>query len=381
MASKYLKRNLLRGAWDFDPESFKTLMANLELEPKDSENLLELMQYLFPASSGANKDRKSIRNPENFKIYFDNNLTSKGLLFREVTPILDLSWPEIKQRLQAWNKEGRLNYLIDVLKSTDAIASRERFEKISKIWVTLINWNYRPDDNFNEWVRVIRENKSQIDRMYGSDLSFFDQVFIENNECFFFSTYVIRILLRLYIDKGQTFEFPVSKTRLQEISLQRLTRYEESRNEFDIRVFNLFYYNCWKEKGSHDNVIILDEANNIVRKHIEKFPEAYLRFTVRPKYTPHIDGEYVFEPFLKQYFGEWKVFEDFLRGHASKNSEFDVLIGYYEQFKKNEFKSFHSEENMPWIDDTTDGTETSLKIFKHQTYQQFVDEFESKLNQ
>src|SRR5690606_9723236 len=150
----------------------------------------------------------------------------------------------------------------------------------------------------------------------------------------FYDTYPIRILLRKYIDGKDDFFFPLSKDELQTIAISRLQNYIDTRTKFDVRVFNNFYYNCWKDKDDHDRVIILDQANKLVKEYIEKYPEDYLRFTIRSKYTPHLDEQYVFEPFTKQYFGSWEEFKSFLAKTAAKTSEFSEMGRYFEAFEK-----------------------------------------------
>ncbi len=348
----------------------RRLCTESNIGQNDKDAIIQIFRFLFD-NSKTNVDTKSIRQPGNFDLYFDNALNTKGILFKDFTPVLQKPWNEIETHVQQWISEGKEGYLIDLLHDMNAFESRDRFERITYIWITLVNHRIRTDHLLEGWIRSISENRESINRFYGVDKTFFERIFQPNPNPFFYDTYPIRILLRKYIDDKNDFFFPLSKDELQQIALSRLRNYIGSRSQFDVRVFNNFYYNIWQDKDDHDRVIILDEANRLAKEYIEKYPEDYLRFTIRSKYTPHLDEHYVFEPFTKQYFGSWEEFKSFLAKTVAKTSEFSEMVRYFEAFEKANYDGFQSVSIPQWIEMDSNGN-SSMKYFKDQTYEEFV---------
>lgn len=353
-------------------ERLKELCAEAKIELLGQEAVVKIFEYLFEDSQ-MNINTKSIRQPGNFGLYFENALNTKGILFKDFTPLLQKSWREIDTIVQQWISEGKEGYLIDLLQDINTFESLERFEKITLIYTTLVNHRIRTDFIIENWIKSITENKESIQRFYGVDKAFFEKLFLPNSQTFFYDTYSIRILLRKYIDERDTLFFPLSKDELQKIAVTRLRDYVNSRNEFDVRVFHNFYYNCWADKDDDDRVIILEEANKLVREYIERYPEGYLRFTIRSKYTPHLDEHYVFEPFTQQYFGSWGNFKEFLIGVTEKNGEFAEMIEYFKKYEKANYDGFQSKSVPQWIEMDSNGN-SSMKYFKKQTYESFIEE-------
>ncbi|MEQ8361541.1 MAG: hypothetical protein RH948_01665 [Cyclobacteriaceae bacterium] len=346
------------------------LFKELEIDTLTSDEIKRVLEHLF--EKDRKRDIRSIVNANKFDIYFDNTLNTEGILFREFTPVLTQSWNDIKVKFDSWKSEGKVSYLIEILNSIDQFESREKFEKIAKLWISLVNSGVRQDKILVDWINSVSRNEAAIGRFYGMDKTFFESIFSTSSDCFFYDTYAIRIILRNYIDDIPDFTFPLSKMLLQEISVKRLKEFVDTRKQFDVRVFNLFYYNCWSGKTPDNNIILLGKAHDVVRGHVEQFPYDFLRFVVRSRSAPHLDEEYVFEPFIPQYFGSWDKFEKFLHVKAEENDEFKLLVNFFNDFKKSERNVFHSEEMPPWID--IQGGNSVLKYFKHQTYEAFVDE-------
>lgn len=350
----------------------RRLCTESNIDQKYKATIIQVFKFLFD-NSKTKVETKSIKQPENFDLYFDNALNTKAILFKDFTPVLQKSWKEIETYVLQWITESKEGYLIDLLHDINAFDSRDRFEKITYIWITLVNHRIRTDHLIENWINSISENRDSINRFYGVEKTFFEKIFQPNSKPFFYDTYPIRILLRKYIDGKNDFFFPLSKDELQQIVLARLKSYIDSRTQFDIRVFNNLYYNCWKDKDDHDRVIILDQANKLVREYIEKYPVDYLRFTIRSKYTPHLDEEYVFEPFTKQYFGSWDEFKSFLAKTAQKVPEFSEMVGFFSAFEKAGYDGFQSKSIPQWIEVDSNGN-SSIRYFKNQTYEGFIQE-------
>jgi wyosine [tRNA(Phe)-imidazoG37] synthetase (radical SAM superfamily) len=122
---------------------------------------------------------------------------------------------------------------------------------------------------------------------------------------------------------------------------------------------------------------MLPAANQIIIEHIDRFKEDFLRFVVRPKYTTPMDGKYVFEPFINQYFNGWFNFRDFLENTAKDNSEFTILVKYFNDYEKTKYSEFVSLELPPFVELNEYGNVT-MKAFKDQDYKKFLEEMTKK---
>lgn len=344
-----------------------------KIPKRQSKAIVHIFRSLFDESK-TKRSRKSIIYSENFQIYFSNRLDNKGILLKEFVPVFNKPWSEIEEHIELWLKEGKEGYLIDNLGEIDALESKERFEKVTFIRVLLVNRGIRAEYILGQWIQSITANRSKVEELFGSDKSFFEALFMPSSDPFFYDTYAIRPLLRSYIDKSENFYFPLTKEELQRIAVKRLLGFINSRNEFDIRVFNLFYYNCWSGKTTSNNVLIADLANRLIRRYIDKFPTDYLRFVIRSRNTPHFDNEFVFEPFAHQYFGSWEKFESFLIDSINRHSEFIDIHDYFQKFKSNRYEYFVA-DSIPWIEADVNGNSV-LKYFKGQTIEDFTTQMD-----
>jgi hypothetical protein len=361
---------------EFRHENFQKITENPN--SPEQKNTLEILNYLFSQDKdGSGVDRRSIIYADKFDLYFDNLINSEGILFKEFLPILNSQWSDVKSKFNSWMQEKREGYIIDVLGNIDPFESEHRFKMVTFLWITLANNGVRSEFIISDWIKSISDHKMQIEELQQKDGAFFRSLFFSNETCFWYDTYVIRILLRQYIDKVKDFYFPIDQKELQTISVQRLKDFIESRSGFDIRVFNNFYYNCWDSKTNDKRVIILDEANKLVKTYIDMYPSEYLKFVIRPKYSPMVDGAYVFEPFIIQYFKTWSEFESFLRKEASKDSQFNKMIKFFEDYKASNYSEFHLDFIPDWIE-VDDHGNAQMKYFKDQTNANLVSELKRK---
>lgn len=360
-------------------EAFKKLVKACKIPKHERANIMEVFKKIYERPAVA-PDSRSILLIDNFYVYYDNSLSGKGVLFGRILDLLDRPWSEARKNIRELIMAGKGHGLAGVLGDIDVFRSINRFKNSVYTWVSLANLDLGMELNLSLWVDEVnkKEGKLRAFESFNPD-EFFKSLFLpSHNQEFFYSTYIIRLILRRYIDE-EDFKFPTSKDELQRISVKRLTEYIESRKDFDKRVFDTFYYNCWEGKTKDNHVVLLSEANKVVRSYINKYPTDYLRFVIRSKYSPHIDNEYVFEPFIPQYFGDWDAFEKFLFEVAEKNKGFASMLSYFEQFKASGYKSFYSKEIPEWIDIDDNGNST-LKYFKDQNYEEFLIGIEKKYN-
>lgn len=134
-------------------------------------------------------------------------------------------------------------------------------------------------------------------------------------------------------DQEELFAYDEVKT----ICNRRLERYAE--NGKDIQVAFTLFYSCWDHVDDKNIVHITEQALKLMRVFIDKVPQDYLEFIVRPKYSPptaKLDGDFysfVFEPFTKEIFNGWNKFSSFLNeceGKANKQIVEKVKLLFHE---------------------------------------------------
>jgi hypothetical protein len=74
-----------------------------------------------------------------------------------------------------------------------------------------------------------------------------------------------------------------------------------------------------------------------------------------------------------KYFKSWENFEKFLGETTAKNSEFETMVKYFTDFKKNKYSEFHAAPPPMWIETDAVGNST-FKYFKEQTFDSFLNE-------
>jgi hypothetical protein len=362
-------------------KEMKNLLTELEIRGKDERLIIDLMTTLFSRERTKSVEARSILHADNFYVYFDNVLNTKGLLFKEFLPEIEKYWKDLRAKTLVWINEKKGSYLIDILQSIDIYVTTSRFEKVIKVWVTLINAGHDRELNFEYLIDLISKGKDRIRSLFDEETlkAFVRGLFNTSSDCHFNTTYICRLILRNYIDNKTDFYFPLDKLEVQKISLERLKQFLGSRSEFDTRVFIFFYYNCWSSKTTESKVVILEDANKLVYEYINKYPLDYLRWAIRPRSTPHMDNEYVFEPFTYQYFDDWDNFEKFLNSHARDKVEFSPMLKFFDDFKQSKYTLFYSEETPQWIEADQHGNAV-MKYFKHQTYDAYAEEMEAAYN-
>ncbi|GHN02515.1 hypothetical protein WSM22_40040 [Cytophagales bacterium WSM2-2] len=378
---KYLGKTLAGSFFQLSvkEEEISALYRELQLPDRDLEIIISLFQFIFSIQPNGKVERRSILHDDKFGIYFNNVLDTQGILFKEFLPVLDKDWVDLKDQANKWLEQDKGSYLLDILETVDAFLNKQRFEKVVKLWIVLINQSRNREVDLESFAELFSSGRGRIIDLYESEeelKKFVKGLFYPESECYLYSTFLNRILLRKYIDNEKNFYFPLDKKELQEIAIDRLKQFVVSRSDFDTRVFVMFYYNCWADKTTENKVTIMNEANIIVLDYLKKFPQDYLRWVVRSRSTPHIDNEFVFEPFTYQYFGGWENFEKFLREIAGGIDEFKQLIDFYEKFKKSNYNFFFSEEIPPWIEVDPTSKNAIMRYFKNQTYEVLVKEVE-----
>jgi hypothetical protein len=358
------------------PDEISKALRILKIDRLEKELITKLFDYLYTGRNS--KQQKSISNFLKFDIYFDNDISTQSILYGDFLAVLGKPWGELRIAVSSWIDKGKSLALSDIIRHLDVFESRLRFENVVKIWIYLIDFGPSKDFVVSYFIDFTGHNRGAIIPLYESHFeleTFFDERFRITSDCFFTTTFVLRDVLRKYIDKTEGFYFPLSEDRARTICTTRLLQFVGTRTKFDVRVFNLFYYNCWAGFSNGRQVVLTAEANTCVLEHVTKFPEDYLRWTIRPKSTPMIDGFYAFEPFTNQYFDGWDKFELFLKSKVMENDEFGPLLKYFYDFKVSGFQHFFSDEIPKWLE-VIDGNAIN-RHFKDQTALALAHEYYS----
>lgn len=127
----------------------------------------------------------------------------------------------------------------------------------------------------------------------------------------------------------------ISHNDLLTICNRRFERYLANGKNINI-AFTLFY-SCWDSVDKKNIVHITNQALKLMRAFIDKVPEDYLKFIIRPKYSPptaRLDGDFfsfVFEPFTDKIFSDWDTFREFLKKCEGKVDQ-QILKGINQLF-------------------------------------------------
>lgn len=356
-------------------------LENLKINEPEIKQIIKITKsIIFPQTNEENIDRRSIIFRDNLDIYLDNTLSQKGILFKEIISVYQKDWIEIRKEIGNWISNKKGYYLTDILKYIDYYSDKNKFEKIIKSWVYIFNKNISGQIEY--WITLLKD-ENRIKQLF-PDEKYKDLVrnlYNWENDCFYFVSYSIRFILRHYLENDK-FWFPLSKKELQEIAVKYLKHFIDSRTKFDIRVFNLFYYNCWDsiDLSLNRKVNILKQANEIIREYIFKYQIDFLRFVIRATTEPIIEPYYTFEPYIPEYFNGWSEFEDFLNANAKENSEFIKMVEYFSEFKKLSYINFFSANPPEWIEIDENSKIAYPKYFKDQTLEALIEEFDKKGN-
>lgn len=252
---------------------------------------------------------------------------------------------EFLKKINKWSSKGLDTQIKSKFYSIEFYDSREDFEKIIRCWVHLINNNILTDEMLFILLLSNENQDSIIDIHFNGDKeeykSFVSSLFLPEGEYTFKHSTIISSLLRSYLDKDN-FVFILTKSELQDIAVDYLTKYLQKMHTFNITCL-LLYQNCWEKLEADRGIIIDNRANSLINNHLQKYPNDYLKYVIRPEFMPHDDGNYVFEPYIPQYFGSFPKFEEFLTGQQESNDYASQLLVYFNVYKSKDYKQFHSD--------------------------------------
>lgn len=338
-----------------------------KIDEVDENTILLILMFLFNQRSNE-VERRSVIFADKFDVYFDDSLSTQRLLFREFVPLLNKRWFVIEHQVKRWLDEGKKEYLAEILDTIDSYYDTNRFEKVCRIWVLLLNHDPSIDGYIEAWLKFLG-NKDRLLRLYnaGGPVDVVMRLFDTGNDVFFYSTRVLSEVLVKY-GLAQDFYFPLTKEECLQVAVKRLKEFIKSKGEFDRRALFYFYYNCIDLVGTGGTVTMLPEANEIMRKYIEQYPTQYLRTSIRHESSMNT---YTFDRLIPQYFGSWEAFEEFIKKQMTvpaQKEEFEPMLKYFQKFKEGKFRRFMAEAIPVWIAEDP-------KLSEH-TYEKLFQEYE-----
>ncbi len=329
---------------DRNSYNIKRYLKSQYKKDKDSKKLiLKTLELLYPGR-GDFPDI-SIQNPQRFQRYFANTIFTTEFPEKEFLKISTSSIEDLKNLLDLWQEKKWLFDLRTKIWEKRFFISKVEFENVVLAWIYIINNDPRSNNEILIQNLIPKNTTQIIKERYDKDQvefkKFLYSLFDTSNKIYFENTIIIRDLLRHYIDEPD-FEFILTKGELLKLAITRLeeqVKLSQKFNNMDLE----FYYNCYEDiLADSRNVIIPIQANEILRNKIIKDPSGYLKFSVRPKYIPHDDKTYVFEPFIPQYFESWDNFKNFLMLQINENEKIKPLARHYIAFSENNHEWFTS---------------------------------------
>jgi|GEM_PF-5485898 len=353
-------------------EAIAKICTSQKISEKNIETINDIFDHLFPKETKQDRQsQKSIRYLDNFNIYFDNNLTSKLLLYKEVYPVLSQEWKPIKEQVGQWILEKKTSNLNKLLYDVEMFGTVERFEKITSIFIVLINYQHNAETNIEYWSTEVSKNTVIINRFYGQEKTFLKALFLGNSTGYFFTSNILSYLIAK-MENDKNFAFPFTLKEIQDFSVTKLGEFIATRSGFDIRAFWHFYYHCIASLDGYGNLTMLDDANKMIHTYLQLYPEDYLKFSLQI-HDP-LSNQYIFDRLIPLYFGTWELYEEFLKKHAV--GDLKLLVDLYELFVRSARRPVHYEKPIPWLEP---GIAKLITSAKEQTYQNYVLECEGKL--
>jgi hypothetical protein len=327
------------------------LASILKLQEKDRRIVIETLEMLFPKEGPI--PNLSIRHKDNFHRYFGNTLFEADLSEMEFQEILTSDISEKESRVKALIAKGKSSDLKIRVRTYEGYNSKAQFEDLIRTWVLLFNF---AGDESNE-IFLLRVNETKSKSLFEDNdeyKRFFNSLFETSEPIYFHQTIILRDILRHYI-KEPDYKFIISQRDAQELALSRLKEHASRTNGMDEQTIR-YYYNCYADIDESNRVILMPEASSVIFEKIIQNPTSYLKFIVRPLYAPHDGTSYTFEPFIRSYFGDWKRFEDFLSSVALQDSNANILIKYFEDYKKSGYERFVTDQPIKWLKFGDDGS-------------------------
>lgn len=312
--------NISPNVFGLDPQTWKSLVEELKFDKNTEDDIHAALVYLLDTNTL--KSPRAFGHPHNFYLYFCYQLFNL-ISLKEFNNATELDWKAMRQKIDQWVSEGKLNDLNRILDNYKDFKDVTQFEKFAKAY--LLN---QESSNFLSYGKGILLETSKVNRQYfktNIDYRNFIKGILSDNELPYYDRAVIANAFLEQNISGQN--NPIFKKKeLQEIIYSLFDEYLNTKQAYDYEV-HAFYLLNDDSPDKHNRIKIYEKASERLREFItqpDQF-EQYLKYLIRSVSLPNQNNEFTIEPFTIDIFRDWSVFRLVLESHEPKNDEIKVI--------------------------------------------------------
>ncbi|MBE9468674.1 MAG: hypothetical protein IMY72_10215 [Bacteroidetes bacterium] len=320
--------------YEIDEGKYNGFCRNKNVE--NSGTSLDIIRHLFPKENNT-KDTSMISFKKSFPLYFSNQLFNR-LSRRDYNNAIADKECIIQDVVEKWIKQRFVSDVIEYTssKSYKLLKNRNEFENYLDIYFILISKElYSSIGLFLRFFEKDAYKNDIVKKIYEGQESKFDG-YIKSKICNAEYPYqIVRIIQELiykylYVTE---YSFVLKIEELQDQAIVYLEKFLKKSSDLSNEGMTI-YLSCI-EKFDENNVVILPEANNLLKKFIQKNPKYYLNTFIRPsRIRSNIKTG---DPFVTQIFGSNKNFEKFL-DECKIYEDIETIKDFFNKFKENKYE-------------------------------------------
>jgi hypothetical protein len=337
------------------------------LEKDQIKTIIDFIHNIFPEKEyydydDAELSMVSISHPMGIGRYFHYGLLKTNLSLKEFNDFRIKPCDEFCKKIEDWVKKGLEDELFKKFKETCFFYNRNDFENIIKGIFYFASLDTENKNTNSIFLEIGFEPKNLLQKLdcknviskYGYDEEEYKKFILDVFEKQSKPSWIVRLVSHILTYNYNIHEkILFNNEQLKDIRKEYFKRHIENTKKIDNITFVLFK-DCYnhqelvKEGEEDDEIIYLEkrnkdeEAKEILKKYILKFPVSYLKALLRP--NPHVFVKKMYRidsddvTFL---WGSWDSFEEFLNT-IPQSEEIEKFKEFYLLFKdaNNDFVEF-----------------------------------------
>ncbi len=305
--------------YQLSDEGWKYFNDTSKLDSYTLNDIKSALTYLLGESSV--KGSRQFSYPHNFYLYFSYQLFSL-ISLQAFQAAIELPPKKMREKLDQWTQEGKQNDLQRILDDFSEYRDKAQFEKFLRAFLA-----YAGKSDFTgrakEMVMAVDKNSSAYFGDKEKYVEFIRSLLADNTLPEYNRAYVANELLKHSIYNAADLLLP--KQELQEIIYSLFDKYLSSKQEYDDTVYSFYLFN--DDHRQNNYVFLNPKAHNRMFEFlsIPQIFDGYLRFLIRSRSLP-TEGEFVFAPFTKDIFRDWKTFKEMVEKHQGSDEKIKALM-------------------------------------------------------
>lgn len=307
-----------------------------QISETDKPGLEQSLEFLFTDKEFKNQ-RKLILS-HNFYLYFSYQLFNL-ISFREFNQALGMKTNEMTNTFKRWVEDGKEKELSRIFANVGDFSDSDQLKKVVH---SLLRVGYPNSDLFlHAKDYVFTYWKYNHDRYFESDKQkqkeFLCAILSDNEIDFFTRASLANQFLKSIIEnESKEDEFFITKKELRNVIYNFFDQYLTLNPKDPVQTLDFYHLNYYKveKKG----VVYLPAASRRLKRYLlnnELGFEGYVKTLLRPAQVPYI-GDLVFEPWLEDIFGDWKIFKQKLLDTSFGNNDYNnlkrIILEHIDQF-------------------------------------------------